>query len=375
MIGLRSALRIRRNRSSAEPRPAALQINITGRCPCRCWHCEKSVDRNGTDLGWDVLTGWLDQAVAWACPVLYSGGEPLVHERWRDLLQAGRRRGIAQKLITSGATFPRLDAADRNLLAGSLEELLISLDSADPGTHDRLRGRDGLAAGIDAFLAAGPRPPTVWLVHVPSPDLGSVAPMIARAAAYGVGLIVQPYIFASNYPDLEPLAAKAAVRDGLPARAAAARDAAVALAAEARRRGVVTNLEEIALYVDAYYAGAAGGPWFGRRILDRFVCSIPWQQVTIDEHGAVQPCVFLPGTAPPPGADPAEHWRRQAVAYRRRQLAGETWPVCRSCSCHVGANFRNSLLLEPWANRAGWGIVARKRLRRQFGARRLRGRV
>ncbi len=365
--------RVRQNAYSQNPTPTAMQINITGRCPCHCWHCEKATVRDGLDLPLPYLIECLDQAQVWGCPVLLTGGEPLVHRQWREILRAGQERRIPLKMITSGLGLARLESADTQLLVDSLSEMLISIDSADATTHDRLRGHDGLFAGVMDFLAGRPRPRNIWLVHVPSLDLKEVQPMIELAARLAVGLIVQPYIFISNFPHLQPLAVKSDATAQLAGLAATAATRAHALAREAERAGVVSNIGEVATFIGKYYELATGEEWFGHHVLPGFSCSVPWQEVTINEWGQLQPCVFMKGSPAPPTTSLAEGWRQQALSYREHQLAGQTWPQCRSCTCHFSTNFRNSLLLEPWTNRAGWEIAMRKKIMRiwpRLGAKR-----
>lgn len=347
---------------SADPVPLCIQVNITGHCPCRCWHCEKAFDREGRDLDDRVLHSCLRQAANWNCPILYSGGEPLAHPRWPDLLREGRALGVTQKLITSGAGLERLSPDLLDLLASSLDELLISLDSADARTHDDLRGRPGLHAAVTRYLFEAPRPRRIWLVHVPDADLDSVAPMIELAAALRVGLIVQPYSFASNFPHLDALAAKMSVRASLPAKARVAGARARGLAAVAARSGVPSNLGEVAVFISSYYEASATREWYGRHLSPGFGCSIPWQQLTVDEHGRVLPCALLAGSEVPAGMSLEEHWRLQALAHRAVMSSGRTWPECRSCTCHFSANMRNSFIAAPWRNRSLLRLLVGKRL-------------
>lgn len=364
---LKEIHRVRKNSTCPKPVPTAIQVNITGKCPCRCWHCEKADEAGGSHIPVSSLEKYQAMAHRWNCPILYSGGEPLVHPQWRQVLQSGTGLGVVQKLITSGVTFNKLQAEDLELLQGSLGELLISLDSADGPTHDRLRGIPGLFGQIIDYLEGAPRPDRVWIIHVPFPDWNGTREVLDLASSLKVGLIVQPYIYSSNFPHLAPLPASQSVKSRLPGLAAGAAGVVAELVDLSRKLGVVSNLEEVQQYIFHYYDCANSEDWFGTRVLPTYSCSVPWQQVTIDEFERVQPCVFLPGIPVPDDGDLYETWRVQALDLRNSISEGKTWPQCASCSCHFSSNFRNSILADPWANRKGLGVLARKFYRKTRG--------
>jgi len=364
---LKEIHRIRNNMTCCNPIPTAIQINITGKCPCRCWHCEKAGEAGGRHIPISTIEKMQLMAFRWNCHVLYSGGEPLVHPHWKQVLQSGSELGIVQKLITSGVTFNRFQPEDLELIQESLSELLISIDSADGPTHDRLRGVPGLFGQIIHYLESAPRPNRVWIVHVPSPDWSGTREVVDLASRLKVGLIVQPYIFSSNFPHLAPLPSSSSVKSRLPLLADRVEEVVAELVDVSRNLSVVSNLEEVHQYVFQYYDCSNSEDWFGTRTLPGYSCSVPWQQVTIDEFGRVQPCVFLPGIPVPDDGDLYETWKTQALGFRRSIAEGKIWPQCHSCSCHFSSNYRNSVLTNPWANRKGLGVLARKLYRKTRG--------
>ncbi|RLC97675.1 MAG: hypothetical protein DRI46_12580 [Chloroflexi bacterium] len=357
---LKEVYRVRKNISSQSPVPTSMHLNITGKCPCKCWHCEKADDSGGRHVPIISIEKFQVLASQWKCPVLYSGGEPLIHPHWRRVLQSGSELGIDQKMITSGVGFNKLTSNDLMLISRSLTELLISLDSSDGPTHDRLRGVSGLYDQIIDYLGHAPRPVRVWIVHVPPPDWSGVRQVIKLAAELSVGLIVQPYIFSSNFPHLLPLSSSTAVKLQLPELAGRVAARVSELSKVSRDSGVVSNLEEIEQYIFDYYDCSNREAWFGSKVLPRYSCSVPWQQVTIDEFERIQPCVFLRGIPIPNDGDLYHLWRTQALAFRNEIMAGKIWPECHSCSCHFSSNFRNSVLAKPFSNRKGIGVLARK---------------
>jgi len=284
----------------------------------------------------------------------------MVHPDWQQILQSGLDLGLSQKIITSGVGFHRLSAPDTDLMRRSLSDLFISLDSADGPTHDRLRGVRGLYDRIMGYLDQSHRPAKVWLIHVPPPDWNGVEAVLELARAKSAGVLVQPLIFVSNFPDLPVIQSCDDLRTRLPLLADQVAHRVAELTGLARTLGVPSNLDEVQQYIRDYYRLADGPTCFSGEALPRFECTVPWQQITVDEFGQVQPCVLLKGQPVPTDGDPEETWRAQALDFRAQIQGGQTWPECRACCCHFGSNYRNSALTHPWSNRRGYMVLGRK---------------
>lgn len=65
-----------------------------------------------------------------------TGGEPLLHPQLDVIAREAQRLGMRTSVTTNGLLYPKY--AER--LRGVVDLLHFSLDSADPATHDRLRG-------------------------------------------------------------------------------------------------------------------------------------------------------------------------------------------------------------------------------------------
>jgi len=153
----RGVLEALRGRAWRDCIPLHASLEITLRCNLRCVHCY-NFDRGGVppppapELGLDETVGLLDDLRAAGCLFLsLTGGEPLLHPRFWDILDAAAARRFSVTLLTNGTllgerTCGRL-ARFRNLWQVSL-----SLYGARPETHDavtRTRGsfrrlREGL---------------------------------------------------------------------------------------------------------------------------------------------------------------------------------------------------------------------------------------
>jgi MoaA/NifB/PqqE/SkfB family radical SAM enzyme len=154
-------------------------------------------------MSWQLGAAVVDHAAALgASAVSFTGGEPLlllddVTRLVRRAAAAGIRhtRTGTNGFLFTGAAKPGFHSRVARLaarLAGSgLRNFWISLDSADPGTHERMRGLPGVTAGIEQalphFHAAGLYPSvnlglTRGMGNAPLPDLAAAGEEGFRAA-------------------------------------------------------------------------------------------------------------------------------------------------------------------------------------------------
>lgn len=142
------------------PVPPFIVWDITYACPLRCSHCySESGRRSSRQLAGPDLMRVTD-ALAEAAPVgvVLAGGEPFMV---RDLAAVVRRlsaAGIQVTLYTGGWG---LSAARAESVMDGLTRVVVSLDGASAGVHDRIRGRTGsfaqalgALAHLDGLIAA-----------------------------------------------------------------------------------------------------------------------------------------------------------------------------------------------------------------------------
>mgnify|MGYP000844952488 FL=1 len=140
--------------------PALISWNITLRCPLKCAHCYADAGESEAEgvLSTEEAFSVIDQIAAVGRPVVVlSGGEPLLREDIFEIARYGTERGLVMAMGTSGYL---LDAETaRRLAASGVRSVAISLDSADPDTHDAFRGVPGVweraVAAIGHCLEAG----------------------------------------------------------------------------------------------------------------------------------------------------------------------------------------------------------------------------
>ena len=121
----------------------------TQACNLACKHCRASAvplpDPN--ELSFKEACAMMDGMAALGSPVLvFSGGEPLMRADIFELMGEARKRGLPYALSTNGTLLD--DAMADKVAAARPHRVSISLDGADPATHD------GFRQSVGAFQAS-----------------------------------------------------------------------------------------------------------------------------------------------------------------------------------------------------------------------------
>jgi len=127
-----------------ENKPRLIFWEVTKGCNLRCIHCRATATElsSPTDLPTRTALEIVDQISAAANPILVlSGGEPLYRSDIFQLARYATDRGLRVALATNG-TLVTKDVA-RMVVDSGVRRVSISLDGADPTTHDTFRGIPG----------------------------------------------------------------------------------------------------------------------------------------------------------------------------------------------------------------------------------------
>ncbi len=122
--------------------------NITRTCNLRCVHCysDSMAMRYPGELDWKQMQAVVADLAAYRIPsLLFSGGEPLIHPRFFDLVETATEAGLKLTISTNGTLIDAEKAA--RLKAANVAYVGISLDGIG-AIHDEFRGKEG------AFKAA-----------------------------------------------------------------------------------------------------------------------------------------------------------------------------------------------------------------------------
>ena len=120
-----------------------VQWSVTGRCNYNCRHCFMSApDYHGEDLTLEQSVYILDELVACGIKtVALTGGEPLIHPHFYDILDAMKERGIWLDTLYSNSELVDETLLDELKKRDMHPAFHMSFDGL--GWHDWLRGIDG----------------------------------------------------------------------------------------------------------------------------------------------------------------------------------------------------------------------------------------
>jgi len=117
-----------------------LGVALTQHCNLRCAHCIRDDVTTVQSLSFDLIASILDQARALfgPIPVSFTGGEPLLHPQFGEIISLLAAEGHPYRFVSNGwhlaRALPHLDRYAPSYVR-------LSLSGADAETHDAERGR------------------------------------------------------------------------------------------------------------------------------------------------------------------------------------------------------------------------------------------
>ncbi len=129
--------------SNSRTRKPIVVWNITRTCNLRCVHCysDSMAQQYPGELDWKQMKSVVDDLAAYKIPsLLLSGGEPLIHPRFFDLVDYATAAGLKLTISTNGTLITPEKAAQ--LKQANVAYVGISLDGIGD-IHDEFRGKKG----------------------------------------------------------------------------------------------------------------------------------------------------------------------------------------------------------------------------------------
>jgi len=275
--------------------PWTLEVYPTLRCNLSCAFCD-TTDRHRPARGELPVERWLalvDEAAALGARRVYvlGGGEPMLAAATLPLMERAKAHGLRGMLTTNGT---RLDARARERIVDmGWDEVHLSVDGADPATHDALRGQAGafrrtVSAACALRALRGGQPTPFLALHTVLTRLNwTQIPAIVRLAhAVGAGRVDFDALVAYR-PEQEALRLSPEEAGRLP-------EAARAGLAEAARLGVRTTLESF-LAPDALARGSRPPVAGAGEGLAAAPCLKAWHHLVVQADGRTSPCCVLAG--------------------------------------------------------------------------------
>lgn len=152
----------------------SLYLYLCAECNLACRHCWIAPEHRTRETAAEGLPVELVQkALTEATPlglqsVKLTGGEPLLHRRFREIVGLAADRGLHLVLETNGTLMDRETATLLGRM-GDRAFVSVSLDGARRETHDRLRGVagsfDDALRGVELLREEGIRPQLICTLH------------------------------------------------------------------------------------------------------------------------------------------------------------------------------------------------------------------
>jgi MoaA/NifB/PqqE/SkfB family radical SAM enzyme len=170
--------------------PLYIAWQVTNECDLACLHC---IEESGPgkafhdELSDEQVFAFLEQVIALEVPYLsFSGGEPMVHRRFFDMVEYICGRNGQLKIETNGHSLTPDNCA--RLKALGVKAVQVSLDGASRETFNRMRVRgdfDRALAGVRSLRDAGVPieinySPTRFNAH----EIGTAVDLAAELGAY-----------------------------------------------------------------------------------------------------------------------------------------------------------------------------------------------
>ena len=131
------------NPVAARERKPITVWNITRTCNLRCVHCysDSNAAQYPGELNWEQMEKVVEDLAAYEVPsLLLSGGEPMIHARFFDLVDKATELGLKLTISTNGTLITPEKAA--LLKAANVAYVGISLDGIGK-IHDEFRRKEG----------------------------------------------------------------------------------------------------------------------------------------------------------------------------------------------------------------------------------------
>jgi mycofactocin radical SAM maturase len=131
--------------------PVNVTWEISLKCNLRCVHClSNSGDVVKDELNTAECIKLIDELAAFKVfQVNIGGGEPFIREDFIDLLDYSHNKGLVTCVSTNGTALD--NRISKRLSSMNMLYLQVSLDGADEGTNDRIRGRGTYRKILDAL--------------------------------------------------------------------------------------------------------------------------------------------------------------------------------------------------------------------------------
>ncbi len=168
-------------RPSFKPSLRYLLLHITERCNLNCGHCYLG-NKDNHDMELHLIATLLEEFSEYGLKVLITGGEPLLHKNFWDVLKLAGDLPIRVEVLTNGTLVtPEVTMG----LSRYADGVQVSLDGLKVG-HEALRGEGTFEAAVGGMMNAKEFMPVSCATMIHSENLGEFEAMEAMLKEMGV---------------------------------------------------------------------------------------------------------------------------------------------------------------------------------------------
>jgi MoaA/NifB/PqqE/SkfB family radical SAM enzyme len=320
-----------------------LILNVHENCNCRCAMCDIWKRPAGDELALEKVRSYqADIRSLSVRQVVLTGGEPLLHSRFRELCQILRECAVRITLLSSGLLLQKR----AEVIADFVDELIVSLDGPEE-THNRIRGiprayqliRDGIAD----IRQHRPELTIHARSTVQSANFDQLRQTVVAAKLLGLNsisfLAVDTTSQAFNRELIWPQEYKQSI--GLSSSQVSALKVEIELLIEQNaadiQRGFIAEGPDKLRRIARYFRSRLGeAPSISP------LCNAPWVSAVIEVDGSLRPCFFHRTLAETRTQSLAEAINsREAVHFRQTLNVAEDH-TCQGCVCSLNYRLRNT---------------------------------
>lgn len=309
-------------------------LYLTDGCNSRCVSCDiwRNVRRDmPLEIVRQVAAESAQLGLRW---VLLSGGEAMQHPEWASAAEILRETGCHVMLLTNGLLLRK----QADIVAGAVDEVIVSLDAGTAETYQAVRGVDGfdlVLRGIEAMHDRGI--PVVTRTTVQRANFREMPLIIDVAQEAGASSIS---FLAVDVTSSEAFGGRSVAASAVPAQSPLALN-----------RDEISEFEDILTAIEQRFAGAfasglmAETPQKLRRLVTHFRalagdvaplrprCNAPHFSVVIEVDGRLRPCYFLPASENLEGRTLLEAVNGQTARSLRQAYRTGQRQECSGCVC------------------------------------------
>jgi len=316
-----------------------LLMFVTDKCNLRCRMCgvcEFEHGRGGEkELSAEEWFAVLDAAGRLGTMLVsISGGEPMLRADLCGIIRHARARDMAVHMCTNGTLMTAEKA--RELRDAGVAAVSISLESPDPGLHERLRGQNTFAPAVEAIKMLRETAPHIRVginALITRQNYMNLSSMVAFAESLGV----QQIKFAPVHTNLLHRLKDAEEYEDLLFR----REDLGELETQVKLLGAACAKSGLLTTSDAFFAGIPSL----YTTPHTFRCCAGWAVAAVGPTGSVSPCADMDGALSVRQRPLDEIWRSPEFQQQRNRVRTCTSACWDTTNTELSLRFRPTALL------------------------------